>query len=734
MRSRRSGMRHRVAGARVRTLSRRARWAAGSLRARFRSAPRRTRRLVVVAGVASVLLPLLAVNRAFSVSCGSAPDCVTLAELARGVPLPQPTFIHDASGRLLAEVAGPARRALPTEDIPELLADAFVAVEDRRFWQHGGVDPLGVARAAIRNARAGEVSEGASTIPMQLVRTLWAQQLRGVGAWRRKVIEARTAPKLIDELGHRQVLTLYLNAIYLGDGVYGVERASRHYFGTGVEALDLAQIATLVGITRAPEHYEPRRHPDRAREVRDVVLSLLAEQGVVSEDAAAAAKAEDLGLAELDPDSDPEGRSHLTAAVMRELRRVAPDLAGRSGLHVYTTIDPVVQQEGEAALLAQLEAIEGGRYGRVTGGAAEPLEGAAVAIDPASGAVLAWIGGRDFSRSEFDRVEQARRQIGSLMKPFLVALALEGGAGILDVVSSDTVPIPVAGGTWLPADHVEETRLPLREALVRSSNRAAAHLGTLLGLSAVADAGERFGIATEIPALPSSAIGAFDASLLDVSAAYAVFGNGGYRVAPYLLVRVEGADGTTLWTREAPARPAEPVVSATTAFVVLDAMRSVVDRGTAWTVRQRGYWGAAAGKTGTTNDWKDAWFVGLTPEMVAGVWIGFDMPREVVRGGDGGTLAAPAWATWMEGVRRSPRPRSGGWVPPPGVERVWYDPDDGELIGLSCRGRLDLDRYREAWIRTGQLDRRECTDTPGWMLRRLWRAVRGRRVRGEPEG
>src|SRR5690606_25131890 len=226
----------------------------------------------------------------------------------------------------------------------------------------------------------------------------------------------------------------------------------------------------------------------------------------------------------------------------------APDLAGTPGIRIFTSIDPVVQREGERALAAQLEAIEGGRYGRfAVQDSSVRLQGAAIALDPYSGAVRGWVGGRDFVDSEFDRVAQARRQVGSLYKPFLVASAVERGIGILSPVSADTVPIVSASGPWLPNDHVEETVLPLREALVRSSNRAAAHLAMDLGLEEVRTVGREVGIESPIPALPSSSIGAFDASLLEMTGAYAVFGNGGRVVEPYLIERIERRDGTLLW-------------------------------------------------------------------------------------------------------------------------------------------------------------------------------------------
>lgn len=382
-----------------------------------------------------------------------------------------------------------------------------------------------------------------------------------------------------------------------------------------------------------------------------------------------------------------------------------------------------MQSLGETELVAQLARIEAGDPGSFAmRDSASRLEGAALALDAHTGEVLAWIGGRDFETSEFDRVEQARRQVGSLVKPLLVASALERGFGILDVVSADTVPIPTDEGGWLPADHVQETRLPLRDALVRSSNRAAARLGVDLGLETLTQIGTRVGIAREIPALPSSSIGAFDASLLEMTAAYALFGNGGHVVEPYLIEWIEAPDGSELWRRSTPVE-ATRVITEAQAFVVLDAMRAVVDRGTGVAVRGTGYRGPAAGKTGTTNESRDAWFVGLTPEMVAGIWVGFDQPAEIVSGGGGGTLAAPAWGRWMEAVRRSGRPRSGAWIPPEGVERIRYDAVNGEVYSLACRDRSVSAGYHEAWVEVGRYPRGSCSGWRRGLLGRLWRAV-----------
>lgn len=678
----------------------------------------------VAAGLLGVLLATsgwIAVSRAFGVSCGDEAACVTLAELRDGAPLPEALRIYDREGDLMAEVAGPSRRALDPDEIPELLAETFIAVEDRRFWDHEGVDLRGVLRAAVTNLRQGEIEEGASTIPMQLVRTLWSESLREVGPWRRKVIEARTAPRLIEELGHGQVLTLYLNAIYMGNGIYGVGRAAEYYFGVSAADLSVGQVATIVGMTRSPEYYEPRRNPDRARGVRDVVLGRMVDAGLIDEVDAETARGDDLGVVPLDSLQLPSrSRSHFTAAVTRELRRVAPELASRPGLALHTTIDARVQAEAEKALVAQLVEIETGRYGTpLSADSATVLEGAAVALDSRSGAIRAWVGGRDFARSEFDRVAQSRRQVGSLVKPFLVALALERGYGIVDMVSADTIPIATDEGGWLPADHVLDTELPLREALVRSSNRAAAHLGVSLGLDELSTVGRRVGLGDAVPALPSSSIGAFDASLLEMTAAYLPFGNGGMGPRPHLLTRIENGRDSTLWEREGIA--AERILDDATAFVVLDAMRAVVDRGTGRSVRAWGYRGAAAGKTGTTNDGRDAWFVGLTPELVAGVWVGYDTPQPIVDDRGGGALAAPVWATWMRSLQGT-MPQRRAWIPPSGVERVRYDPFTGEVVGPHCR--VDIGgAYYEAWVLSGRYDRSQCPRGGiGGFFDRIWRS------------
>ncbi len=700
------------------------------LAARIPRDPRGRALLCLTFGVTFLTL-LTLVTRWLSVSCVPDTPCVTLRSLEKGGRLPEAIHIYDRYGHPLANVDGPLRRSLPPSRISSRLSGAWVAVEDRRFWSHGGVDLRGIVRAAARDLESGRVVEGASTIPMQLVRTLWGASLKGVDAWHRKIIEIHEAPILIRRLGHRRVLDLYLNSIYLGNGLYGVDAAARYYFGVSADSLDLAQLATLVGMTRTPGRYDPRRYPNRARRRRNVVLDVLAQAGLVSAQAADAAKAEKVTT--IPAPSRDDHRSYATAEVRRALRTAVPDLAGRPGLRVFTTIDPKIQRAGRRALRRQLEDIEAGYYGAIPHpDSTEPLEGAAVAIDPWTGAVRAWIGGRNFQRSQFDRVSEAKRQVGSLAKPFLVAAALEHGRGILDLVSSDTISVPVQNGVWSPRDHVKDTIMPMREALIHSSNRAAVHLGLSVGVGPMRSISREMGIDTPIRDVPSSFLGSFDASLLDMTTAFAAFDDGGLRVETHVLDSIAAPDGTILWRYQPPIQRMR-VISAATSFVVLDALRGVVDRGTARPVRATGYDGPAAGKTGTTDAVRDAWFIGLTPDMAAGVWIGFDRPRTIVPHGSGGVLAGPVWGRWMERVREQIGEDSLSWAPPPGVLSVRYDPTTGDVYDQDCRFG-PASHYEDAYVRADdELDMGSC---PGGLYRwldALWGTLHARKVRPLPD-
>jgi penicillin-binding protein 1A len=613
--------------------------------------------------------------------------CPTVADLRAYRP-PEATRVFAADGSLVADLS-PQRRVLrELEDIPALVRDGAVAVEDRRFWAHRGVDLRSVGRAAWRNLRHMSVREGSSTITMQLARSVFPEQLPMAEKVRRKACEVRLALRVEREFDKHEILGLYLNQIYLGAGLYGMEAAAQGYFGVPVERLDPAQAALLIGLAQSPEGYNPRRRPERAMERRNVVLDVMANAGVIDRATAGDAKRRPLDLA---PPLEASGPApYFVAAVRRELQgRFGPD-ADVLGLRVHTGLDPGLQRIAREALISQIERIEGGTYGRYshptgtgTGPDSPVLQGMVVVLDPMSGAVQALVGGRDFASSQFDRAFQARRQPGSTFKPVVYAAALESGLPVTARLETTPVSIETAGSpVWRPGDHVADTvqSLSLRGALAISSNNAAVRLGQWVGEARVASMGSRLGLTTPIPAYPSIHLGAAEVIPAELVAAFATFGNGGYRVVPSLVQRVEDREGNVLW-RAPGAR--HQVLDAGVAFLTLTMLEDAVNSGTATSVRSNGFWQPAAGKTGTTNEGKDVWFIGLTPDLVAGVWLGFDRPRPIMPGASGGRLAAPVWANLMTQAYRS-RAAPAPWVPPANVVSAQIDDRTGYLATSSC--------------------------------------------------
>jgi penicillin-binding protein 1A len=613
--------------------------------------------------------------------------CPTVADL-RAYRAPQATRVLAMDGSLVADLSPVRRVVQELRDIPPLVREGAIAVEDRRFWDHRGIDVRGVARAAWSNARAGSIRQGFSTITMQLARSVFPERLPMADKVGRKVCEIHLARQIERELGKREILEMYLNQIYLGAGLYGMEAAARGYFGVPAEDLDAAQAALLVGLARSPEGYNPRRHPERAVQRRNVVLGVMADAGVIDHATAADARRRPLGLA---PPMEAAGPApYYVAAVRRELHSLFGADAHIMGLVVHTGLDPEVQSLTREALARQIGRIEGGGYGRYShptgpaAGADTPvLQGMVIVLDPQSGAVRALVGGRDFATSQFDRAFQARRQPGSAFKPVVYAAALESGLPATARLETSPVSVETAGSAvWRPGDHVADTiqSLSMRTALAVSSNHAAVRLGQWVGEHRVASMGRRLGLTTTIPTYPSIHLGSAEVVPAELVAAFAVFGNGGYRVEPRLVQRVEDRRGNVLW--QAPAARHQ-VLDAGVAFLTLTLMEEAVNTGTGTAVRANGFWQPAAGKTGTTNEGKDVWFVGLTPDLVAGVWLGFDRPRPIMPGASGGRLAAPVWADVMSNVYAT-RPSPAPWAPPPNVVSVQIDERTGYLATSSC--------------------------------------------------
>ena len=586
---------------------------------------------------------------------------------------PESTLLYDRHNDLVSAVYEEHRIAVPLERMSPHLVNAVIVIEDKRFYDHFGVDPARIVKAAITNWRAGEIVQGASTITQQLVRSLLLNREK---TYLRKFREALLARRLEEHHSKRAILAAYLNRVYFGDGFYGIEAASRGYFGKAASELDPAEAATLAGLIKGPSVYSPTKKPELARARRDLVLGRMVEHGSLT--AAEAQKASALPVqatladAERADASDPKrmrGSEYFRDAVMRELvRRFGAEAVHTGGLRVYTTLDRQLQQLAEEAVRLPLGR---GRH-------REPPQGALVAIEPRTGYVRALVGGRDFHESPFNRAIDAKRQPGSAFKPFIFAMALESGYAPSTRLDGLDQPIETAEGPWLPRGEHETDSVRLRDALVVSSNRAAAHLLQEVGVNRTRHLVERFGVSSLMPNVPSLALGTGELTLFELTSAYGVFANRGVWREPTFIVRVLDRHGREIYSAPQVERV---VISEATSFLMTSMMADVVNRGTASSARASGFRIAAAGKTGTSQSFTDAWFVGYTPQLVTGVWFGYDQPQTIMARGYASVVAVPAWARFMSAALR-------------GAKDEWFDMPGSLMKVKLCRisGLLATDR------------------------------------------
>jgi penicillin-binding protein 1B len=600
-----------------------------------------------------------------------------IRDAGAGVPLerlelePEVLAVLDAGGG--AVEAGDER-------VPDACRHALLAAEDRNFFRHPGVDPVAVARALVADLRAGATVQGGSTLTQQLVKNAFLTPRRTL---RRKVQEALLALLLEARVSKQEILERYLASVYLGSEgglpVHGFARAADVYFGRPLGELGSGECAALAGMIRAPNRLSPRRHPKAAAARRNQVLAAMVEEGWLAEVDAKAAAAKPIAVAP----PRPRGASalYVAAEVARTLGRVLPDdVAAAPGLSVFTTIDAEAQRQAERAVRRGVEALERGRRVR------EPIQAALVAIDSSSGAVRALVGGRDYASSPLDRAVRARRQPGSAFKPFVYLAALDpartGSAPPRTVVSPvEDSPLSVRVGRdlWQPANYDDTFAgtIPVEDALADSRNTAAVRVALDVGLDAVAQAAADLGIAGPLPRVPALALGVAETSLLELTAAYGVFAAGGVLRPPTLVSAVTSAEGETL---HAATLTEQRVMAPGVAYVMTHVLGRVVDVGTGRGAREAGLRGPAAGKTGTTDQERDAWFVGYTPGLVAGVWVGLDGNSRL--GMTGARAALPIWTDFM---RAAARPDATGAFPVPD-DVVWrdVDPESGELAGGLC--------------------------------------------------
>jgi penicillin-binding protein 1A len=612
----------------------------------------------------------------------------------------QTSKLYAADGRFIAELGLERRTLLKLDQISPTVRNAFVMVEDKRFFQHKGVDFHRIPGAILVDLRRRSFAEGFSTITMQLARNIFPERLSREKSLVRKLKEAKVARAIEARYSKEKILELYLNQIALGNGSFGVETAAQRYFGKSARDLNLAEAATLAGLPKAPERYNPRRFPERAIQRRNTVIEVMRQEGGISDADASLAKAYPMQLARKSEAGDVA--PYFVEWVRQQLENQFGQRLYEQGLKVYTTLDVDLQSAAERALENQLRAVESGKFGAYNhttfetylskaseraGEAAAAnspyLQGAFVAMDPRTGAVRALVGGRDFDDSKFNRATQALRQPGSTFKPVVYADAIQNGRPPSYIVDDSPVQVPQSGGgVWSPQNY-EGTfggPTPMRRGLYQSRNIVAIKLGLELGTQSVIDMARKFGITTPIPPYPSIFIGAADVYPIEMIAAYSAFATLGTRSSPTAIVRVENAKGDVLWE---PSPVRAPVMSPEESWLMVDMMKDVVRRGTAAGSVGANFHLPAGGKTGTTNDGADVWFIGYTSDLVAGVWMGLDRPGTIKGNAQGGILAAPAWTSFMNEVyRRKPAPPD--WPRPEGIVSRQIDPASGLLVGPGC--------------------------------------------------
>ncbi len=562
----------------------------------------------------------------------------------------QSTILYDSADKPVFTIFKEQRIEIPLEEMSPNLRKAVVAVEDQRFFEHGGVDVVRVVAALLNNIRAGRRAEGGSTITQQLARQSFLTRDKTL---RRKLKEVVLASRIEETYSKNEILRLYLNKVYFGDGLYGVEAASRGYFGKNAKDLDVAESALLAGVIQSPSAYAPSVNLERATARRNIVLQSMLSTGAISRPEYEVARAEQVTLKNV------LQRDESFGLYFKEhVRRQLVDQFGwqrvyQGGLKVYTTLDSDLQQAAEKLVAVALEEIENQR--RFEKGP-DPLQGALIAIDPRNGHVPVMIGGRDFSQSRFNRAVQAKRQPGSAFKPFVFTAALESGFSPASLITNLDDPVLTQQGDWVPEDeHSTAASMTLRSALRISSNRAAVQLLRQVGIPKAVSYAQKLEVGTP-PSVPSLALGAGEVTLESLTSAYAAFADGGFVRDSMFIRRVEDSDGNILFEEKDPKETGRRAVSESTAFLMANMLADVISAGTGYRARREGFLLPAAGKTGTTNDFVDAWFVGFTPSLVAGVWIGFDQPRTIVPNGYAGDLAVPLWARFMKVATRGAKP------------------------------------------------------------------------------
>ena len=573
----------------------------------------------------------------------------------------EPSLLYDDEERVFGSIVPEYRIFVPLSKIPVRLRQAVIASEDARFYEHGALDLQGIARAAVRNLMAASVKEGGSTITQQLAKTLFLSHERTIG---RKVKELQLAAELEQRYTKDQILEMYLNAIYFGHGAYGVEAAARTFFSKSVTDLTLTEAALLAGLPRAPGRYSPLIDMKRAKARRQYVLDRMVATGALKQ---AQARRANLAAVSVNPMFRSKGMAPWFIDYVRQSLegRLGQTLVRQGGLKIYTTLNAGMQRAAVKAISRGIGAIAQRHKEQARGGTAAP-EGALVALDARSGEIKAMVGGSDYSRSQFNRVVQARRQPGSAFKPFVYAAAFERGFTPATVIDDAPISFEIGNGgrreTWAPenVDHKHRGSVTLRRALEESINVPTVRLIAAIGVDPVIDLAHRLGITSELRREYALALGVSEASLLEMTSAYQAFANRGSLSPPFAVRRVVGPGDIVL--EEQFPQP-QQVMREEVAFVLTSVLEGVVERGTGKAARRIGR--PVAAKTGTTQAAEDLWFLGYTPSIVAGIWLGYDQRRPIGSHETAGKVAAPIWVDFMkQSLGDSP---AEPFLPPEGV-------------------------------------------------------------------
>jgi len=576
-------------------------------------------------------------------------------DLSQISSMPERSVVYDYKGNSYSRLAGENRVVVDFDHVSNHFINALLVREDSRFYKHIGIDPIGIARAFVKNLLLGSIREGASTITQQLARNSFPL---GGKTYHRKLLEAALAFRIETELTKEEILTAYVNRIYFGSGCYGIESASQTYFGKPASRLDLSESALIAGLIRSPTRFSPRNDLERSIRERNTVLKRMHDLGFIDDASYASALSEGVRLANA-PSPTPQ-ENWAMDAILRDLENVVSTAQmEEGGLKIYTSIDGTLQSIAEKTIgrrLGEMEATSAfrntPRHPVAKNLGSDVVQAAAIAIDNASGGIRCIVGGRDYADSKFHRALYARRQVGSTAKPFVYAGAFEAGLKPGQKISDAMLSpheIPRKYGVYQPAnsDRTYGKERPLRDGLIYSRNTMTVRVGMMAGIDRISrDLQQLMLLNGKEPRawLPSIFLGAFEASLKDLTAAYTVFPTDGVKLQPFIIERVVDSTGATIYrATHGKIRVFSPSAVQTTNQL----LEAVMREGTGASARSLGLRQRAAGKTGTTDQFADAWFVGYDKSFTCGVWVGFDLPQPIMYGGYASGVALPIWVDIM---------------------------------------------------------------------------------------